>query len=317
MIKKILVFILIVFIALIGLAWAAQDLILKNVLERVVTGLTGFNTTVGSIHYQFPATLHIQKLLIENPAEFREKTFADIPEIYVSVDLPEIISAKRIHLPEIRLNIQEVNLEKNKDGKTNAQLLASVAEAKTEKRETATASESEKKSMPFALDRFELTMRHVSYADQGSLIPGANMAGKFLSEAGASTTLGPKKMSVDLKVQKEVFTDIHDPAALVNLILLKIMYGTTFGKVLGLNPKQLLSGTLGETWTSGEEMLKQTSGLVEQSLNEVVSQINPNTLKKTASSLGTEATGTINDAAGEVKNQLGGLFKKVKSVAQS
>lgn len=43
-----------------------------------------------------------------------------------------------------------------------------------------------------------------------------------------------------MNIQKRIYTDIHNPQILVNLILAEIIRRETFGRVLNLNPKELL-----------------------------------------------------------------------------
>ena len=191
--KKILsFFVLLFFTALVGIIFA-KDLILKVAVEQAVTGTTGFKTHVDALHYQFPSTIHMEGLAIDNPPGFTEKVFVRIPEIYASLVLPELLQNKGVHLPEVRLNIKEVHLEKNPQGISNVQLLTSVGAKGGAKKKTAPTTPrptgEKKPGMPFLLERLELTLRNVTYQDRAGMIGAVPV----------------NKLSMDLRVEKQVF----------------------------------------------------------------------------------------------------------------
>ena len=96
--KKVISGILIVALV-VGLGFVvAKDVIIKIVAETAVTMVTGFKTSIKSIHYDFPTTIQIQGLRIENPSEFNTRVFVDIPEIYSSLVLSELLKGKKVHL---------------------------------------------------------------------------------------------------------------------------------------------------------------------------------------------------------------------------
>ena len=82
---------------------------------------------------------------------------------------------------------------------------------------------------------------------------------------------------MDLNIEKQVFLDIKDPKALVNLIVAKILYGKTFGNVkeLGVDPNELLNtlkvqNTVKDVMGSGQELFQQTTGLVTRNAGSAV-----------------------------------------------
>ena len=75
-----------------------------------------------------------------------------------------------------------------------------------------------RKKTPFRLDRFELTMRRISYLDRSGLVP--------------------KKLSVDAHVEKQVFEGITDPKSILNIIVMKAVAKSPIG-TLGVNLAEL------------------------------------------------------------------------------
>ena len=293
----------------------AKDWILKVAVEQGVSALTGFPTKVDSLQYDFPSTLRIQGLEIQNPEGFNEKVFANLPEIYVSLVLPELLQGKRIHLREVRLNIQEIHLEKSPQGISNIQLLSSVggaANAPPPRGQPAAPAQPKgegKPSMAFLLERLELTIRNVSYQDHSSIVGRVPV----------------NKLAVDLNVEKEVFANIQDPQVLVNLILVKILRGATFGKLLNLNPEQLVGKDLSQVLSSGKEFVgKQAAAITDQAgalTGEAAQWVNQAELSKKAGivlqdSLG-GAKGAVGDTTAAARQKISGFLEKLKSVSST
>ncbi len=169
--NKIVKFLSVLFLFLTGavaFAYVARNGIIKMAIDYGVTGVTGFETRVDKVHFDFPSTIHIQGLKINNPAGFKNKVFADLPEIYVSLDLPPLLRQERLHLREVRLHLQEIDIEKNAAGVSNISLLSSVGGTQA----AAQPAKKPAKAMPFLLDRLVLTLRQVHFEDQANLLPG-------------------------------------------------------------------------------------------------------------------------------------------------
>ena len=306
--KKILCFLFLFFVGGLVLAGLTRNWWLKKVTQMAVTRITGFKTRIKSFKIDFPGIVHIEGLEIRNPAGFNEKVFADIPEIYISVVLSELLKTKRIHLPEVRLNIQQIHLEKNSQGVSNVELLSSVAGPPPQKSAEQTAP-GKKEDLAFLLDRLELTMRDVSFQDRSGII------GK----------VPVNKLAVDLNVQKQIFTNIQSPQTLVNLILVKIVQGTTFGRLLNLHPEKLLGENLSAALSAGGELVGKNVALITDQAGNIAGQatdlVKQSGISQKAETLvGSSFAGAKNtlgatSAAGRQK--ISGLFGKLKSLAPS
>lgn len=293
--KKIFFFLFVVIlIGFIGAVFA-KDLLLKVALEQAVSRLTGFDTHVGSLRYDFPSTLRVEGVEIRNPRGFESKVFTQIPEIYISLVLPELLQGKGTHLPEVRLNIQEVHIEKNSQGISNVELLSSVG-GKSQQARPAKPAPQEKAESPFLLERFELTLRKVSFEDRSGLIGKAPL---------------PKRLAVDLNVDKQVFTDIRDPQTLVNLILFKILNSATFGRLLNLDPRKLVGEDLSRTLASGKEFLNKQAVVLNEQLGNVAGQAE----KAEALFQGSigQTKGLLTDTTSAAKEKASGFLNRLKS----
>ena len=288
----------------------AKDWVLKEGVEQAVTRLTGFKTKLEDLKYDFPATIQIKGLKINNPAGFNQKTFVDIPEIYASLALKELLKGKRIHIREVRLNIQEVNIEKKADGVSNIELLSSVG-GKAPKQADATSAPApaeQKPAMPFLLNKLELTVRNVGFEDRSGVT--------------GPIAVVPKKLSVDLNLQKEIFTDIKDPKMLVNVIVVKILNSATLGKLLAIDPQKLLGENLSGALSAGQELVGKNAAALSQGIGNVAGQatalVDQSQVSQKAEQLLKGSVGGAKGALGEttsaVKDQVSGLFGKLKSL---
>ncbi len=308
--KKFLSSLFIFILAVLVFAVVAKDWIIKTAIEQGVTRATGFSTQVDSVKFDFPSTIHIQGLNIDNPSGFKEKIFVNIPEIYASLVLDEILQGKRIHLPEVRLNLREIHIEKNEKGVSNVELLSSVG-GQGAKQERKTLEKAEQKPpMPFLLEKLVLTLGTVSYSDRSSLL--------------ASSPL-PAKVKVDLHVNEEVITNIQDAKALVNIILAKVLNGASLGNLLDLDAKALLNSSLSGVTDTGKQLIGKSSELVTKGLGDVTSQAknlaDQNEVTRKAEALlggaTSKTTDALGDAAGAAKSQVSGLFGKLKAPASA
>lgn len=309
--KKILTFLLLFIIAVPVLAFIFRDALLEAAITKGVTAVTGFKTEAGRVRFAFPSTVHIEGLKIHNPKSkgFNQDIFVSIPEIYGSLNLNALLKEKKIHLPEVRLNIAEVNIEKNKEGVSNVQMLSSLGGTPGATKPAPTTAEKQE-AMPFQLDLFELTIRRVSYADQSGMlpsVPGAKMLPKEIT--GATSKVGgmvPDRLAVDLNVEKKQFRNITDPKALVNLIVVEVLRGTTFGNLMNLNPEAIMKDTFAGAVGLGK-------GVVTGSLGQGSKLIDAGAAKT-----GEALKGTLGDVSGEAASQVKGMFGKLKStIAQN
>lgn len=263
--RKFLVFLFLAVVSAGAILYFSKEWLLKAALESGIRSLTGFDSSIRALEVSpSRGTLETKGLTILNPDLFRERIFADIPEFYIHLD-PSTLLKGRPHLYEIKLHIRELNIEKDKQGISNISRLTSVKK-----------SGQKKPSAPINLDRLELTLGRVSYRDDSSLVP--------------------RRLSIDMGIEHQVFEDIRDPNAIVHLILLKVIKSAPFVN-LGVSPRDLeatLKGTMGKTFAVGDTVFSTA----------------PNAASR-------KAEGMFNQVQDSALDQVGGLFGKFKSKLQS
>lgn len=98
----------------------------KFILAGVLEAAIGVPVKVGKFHLDlFSSEVGIYGLKIKNPKGFSEPTLASVPEVFLHLDVPSFFQ-NRVHVPEIRLNLDEITVERNSSGAVNLMELGAV-----------------------------------------------------------------------------------------------------------------------------------------------------------------------------------------------
>jgi len=124
--KKLLWKIVAVLVGLLVILFLARNVIARLSVEYGAKKITGFPLTIGSIDLGlFSSKVDVHDLKLMNPSEYSEKTFVDMPQLYIDYRLGSMMSGAP-HVNEMRINIKQLIVVKNDKGETNAQKLKSV-----------------------------------------------------------------------------------------------------------------------------------------------------------------------------------------------
>lgn len=124
--KKLVWKILAVLVALVVILFLARNFIARKAVEIGAEKITGFPLVIGSIDLGlFSSKVDVRDLKLMNPSEFSEKTFVDMPQLYIDYRLASMMSGAP-HVNDMRINIKQLIVVKNDKGETNAQKLKSV-----------------------------------------------------------------------------------------------------------------------------------------------------------------------------------------------
>ena len=119
-----------VLVLLIVLLILFLDPIAKALVERRIRQQTGLPVKIGKLSLGLKRpTLSIENFKLGNSPDFGGSTFIDVPLLRVQYDLPALRS-RRIHLNTVFLNLGELHIVQNKDGKTNLQAVQERAKEK-------------------------------------------------------------------------------------------------------------------------------------------------------------------------------------------
>jgi len=240
--KKI-VLVVIAVIAVLVVVSFVRDMVIRISVEKGVEMVTGLKMRIGSFRMSLIAgSVGIRNMKIYNGPQFKEKTMADFPEVYVAYDLPAIISGK-IHLKAVRLNLKQFIVVKNEKGELN---LNSLKVVKAQKKGTKAESESAAALPPIQIDTLDLKIGQALYKDY--------------SVSGAPST---REFNVNLD---ERYTNITNPYALVSLIVVKALSNTAISRITNFDIGGLkgtitntLSGAQKAATTAAKAALKTTA----------------------------------------------------------
>jgi uncharacterized protein involved in outer membrane biogenesis len=129
--KKIMIIILAV-VFLFGFC-LVRDFLIKSLIGTVASSVTGAPTTVGGLSLSvIRQSVKISNFRMYNPKGFPNDILVDIPKMGVACNLGALITGK-IHLRQLELEIKEMGMVKNKEGKLNVDSLKIAAEKSGEK----------------------------------------------------------------------------------------------------------------------------------------------------------------------------------------
>lgn len=151
--KTLLVTALLVFVGL----CITRDFLIKNIITSVASNMMGASVTMGGFSLGlFSKKIDIRDMKQYNPPGFPREVLIDFPQISVDYDLAALMKGK-LHLPLIIVNLKEMVVVKNKEGKLNVDSLKVVEEQKNSKNKS--------KSMPMQIDLLQLTVGKVVFKD--------------------------------------------------------------------------------------------------------------------------------------------------------
>ena len=231
--------VLAIIVALLVVVFLAKNIIVQNVLTAGVKAFTGLDLKTGGIDVGIPKThLSVKSLKLFNPPDFSDKVMLDMPEIFIDYDLGAFLQ-KKVHLEEIRINMKEFSVIRNKEGKLNLDSLKVVQS----KKKPAEEQKKEKAELPsIQIDRLRLTVGKVVFKDY--------------SVSGSEPRV--KEFNVNLDEQ---FENITDPYTFSSLIIVKALSKTTIARLANFNLSDLQKDV--------NEMAQQAVAAAKESVEKV------------------------------------------------
>ena len=147
----------VILIVLLLVVVIAKDQIIKSAFITAAAQITGAKVSIDKFSLGvFKQSVRIEGFKMYNPQGFSNSVLVDLPKIAVDCNLPSLLKGK-LHLKLLEIELKEITLEKNKEGKMNVDSLK-VTEQKEAK------SEDKKKSpqqLPLQIDVLNLQMERL------------------------------------------------------------------------------------------------------------------------------------------------------------
>src|ERR1043166_5360369 len=122
-------FILVVLLAVVAVL--LKDVIAKSLAERNLRDNTGMDARIEKMEVGLGTpTITLEGLKLYNTPDFGGGTFLEMPELRVEY-APEDIRSGKLHFKTVRLNLAEVHIVRNKNGKTNIDLMQKEVKRKS------------------------------------------------------------------------------------------------------------------------------------------------------------------------------------------
>ena len=227
-----------------------KDTVIKASAENIVKLATGLGLEMRSLKTSLTGSfVDIQGLRVLNPKQFEDRSMLTMPEIYVRYDLPAILGGKA-HLNEVRIDLEEFQVVKGKDGSLNLDSLKAI---QNQKKEAQTGEKS--KPAPIQIDVLQLKIGKVVYKDY--------------SRGGSPSV---DEFNIDLN---ERFTNVTDLNSLTSIIVVKALMHTTLGRLANTDLGGLqssVSGTLSSAQTVAFNRLRKHSKCFLGPLNRLLLQ---------------------------------------------
>lgn len=203
--------ILLVAVLIVGLSLSSKFLLAK-ILETAI----GAPVKISKFYLNlFSSEVGIYGLEIKNPKGFKEPTLASVPEIFIHMDLAGIFK-NRVHLREVRLNLDEITVERSAKGLVNLTEIGAVKksyQAKPSENPTpppsapsqapSPASAQKTKPPAFQIDTVVLSLGRARYVD----FSGAE----------------PLIRTFPLEINNAVLKNVTDPAQITQQIVFKTL----------------------------------------------------------------------------------------------
>jgi len=154
--KKVIVLLLIALTVILAVLFIGKNFIAKTAVTSGVKAITGLEMDIGSMDVGILNTLiGINNMKLYNPPDYPDRVMIDMPDIYIDYNLGAFLKRK-VHLKEVRIDLRELTVIKNKNGELN---IASLKVAGQQEKPV------EKKKTEIKIDILDLKIGKVAYKD--------------------------------------------------------------------------------------------------------------------------------------------------------
>lgn len=290
--KKIVTLLLVVVVAALGLTLAKNG-IAQGAVQGVFRHVTGLDLKIASLNLGLlSGKIDARGIRLHNPSGFTDPVMVDMPVLLVDLE-PSSLLKGGVHLEEVELDLREILVVKNRDGKLNIDSLKPAGSKK------ATADKPAKKTEApqSRIDQLRLKIGKVVYKDYSK---GGN----------------PSVQEFPLNLN-ESYSNINNVNALLPLIITKALYSTTLGKLLNFD----MSGLVSQLDLSGANLeslglgkFKDVAGAATKQAQEALSGASK-LLGNTASGSG-DAAKNLTKSADEAVKGVADLFGSLTKQAE-
>lgn len=224
-------------LAVILIIYLGRNFLIKTAIQTGVQKALGMKVSIAEFKLDLipVGKLEIKGLTVYNPPGFQGESLIKIPYIRADFDLAPFLIGK-FHFKYLDLNINEVNLIKNRNKELNLNRIQTIA---------STGSKSPPKSAPnkptaIRINELILTIDHVNYIDY--------------------TGQNPKQRRIRLGIYRERFANLKSVDDIVKVVVVRVVYKAGLYN-LGLPIRALGSGINQIGNSIGDKLNKSSKGV--------------------------------------------------------
>ena len=238
--KKAIQIVVIVIVALVALS-VFKNAVAQSILTSTLSNVAHVPVRVGSVNISFiSASIRLKNLQVHNPSGFPESLMVDMPQIFIDFEPSELFHG-RARFKEVRLDLKEMTVIRDKNGHLNVDAVKPTAQQKAAAHEKAKPAEGAKPPKLF-IDKLYLSVGKVVYKDY--------------SGGGE-----PAVQTFDINIKDKEYTNIDNPAAVVSLVMYEALTRTALSRIANLDVNSFKEG--------GIQALSQGLGLVSDGTDTV------------------------------------------------
>ena len=212
--KKPVKMLVLVLVALVVLT-VAKNGIAQAMLTSAISQAAHVPVRIGGLDLSFlKASIRIKNFQLSNPAGFPDRLMMDVPQVYIDFD-PGALFKGRVHFQEVKLDLKELVVIKDKNGRMNVDAAKPTDKEKKESHEKAKQA-SGGKTPKLNIDKLTISIGRVVYKDY--------------SAGGA-----PQVQTFDINIQNREYNNIQDPTQVVSLVMFEALTRTSLSRLANLD----------------------------------------------------------------------------------
>lgn len=241
--------ILAIVIAVFFLLGALKNIIAKNMITGTLSAVSHVPVKADGVNLSFfAASIRVKGLKVYNPSGFPEKLMASIPEIFIDFE-PNDLFKGRGHFKNVKLNLQELIVVRDKTGRLNVD---AVKPTEQQKKDTKAKSKppAGRQAPKLLIDRLTLSIGKVTYKDYSS---------------GGE----PSVQHFDINIENRVYEHIDNPTAVVSLLMFEALTRTTLSRLVNLDLDSFKEGGI-QALSKGLGLVNEGSDAVQNTTKQIL-----------------------------------------------
>ena len=246
---KVAVLVVVVFVVL----GVVKNTIAQTIISGAISSAAHVPVQIGSTHVGLMATkIDIKNLRVYNPRNFPDKLMIDVPQIFIDFD-PSALFKGQVHFKEVKLDLKEMVVIRNKEGKMNVDSVKPTTQQKSDAKEQAKPSPG-KNTPKLMIDKLSISIGQVIYKDY--------------SAGGA-----PQVQTFNINIKDREYTNIDNPASVVSLLMFEALTRTTLSSLVNLDVNAFKDGGI-QALSKGLGVVGDGTEVVQNKAKELLNFLN-------------------------------------------